>query len=511
MPLKVLVGTYNVNTQEIDQDLSSWLFPLNGFSDSSANTSTTTLVNKPDIIALGFQEFIPLPHSLLATDTERLDHCANLIERTIFLNTKESYTQLVKASYVGLVLFIYTRDRSITGLIQSYEISTAGVGLFWIGNKGGLGARIVLNQESVTDWREIDGRNINDENMSENELVLCFVVAHLAPHSHNTQRRNQDFRNICERLIFTNSEQQYILRQEEEIIVNDESLSEDGSTNTPLIPRNQFKDNQKNNKMDSLACCKDREYFTIYDSDFLFFFGDLNYRIELDEQLPQIHRNALGNRNNISLHSTNHLTVEKLLNLLHENQHIRLRNHDQLTREVKSGKVLNGFEEGELNFLPTYKFHRGSEHEFDAVKKIPGWCDRIFYFWHKEGDDNTKREVPIKLNYYISHPSYTLSDHKPVSAFFTIPTLSSVPLISPTSHDQLDSFRVITEKRPRTFNSPFTVDRNIRTKFIIGEMAAKVSGSVWWVFGTRQGIEVCLMSSVTLVIVWWMVKKFYDI
>ncbi|CAG8521092.1 4421_t:CDS:2 [Diversispora eburnea] len=293
---------------------------------------------KPDIIVVGLQEYTPMPCSLIKVNNKRLNYYSKLIERAISLGTnKENYTQLMKDDYVGLALFIYVKDR-FTGIIKNYEISKAGVGPFWIGNK-----------------------------------VLCFVVTHLTPHNHNTQRRNQDFKSICER------------------------------------------------------------------------------------------------------------------------------NLDQLTREVKSGKVLHGFEEGELNFLPTYKYQVGSKNEFDVSSKLPGWCDRIFYYWHHDGkeEDNEGfdveeqsnnnnnnnqdltggKEPPIKLISYLSHPSYTLSDHKPVSAFFIISTL-------PSSH----SFSSIT-----TSFSPFKIDPNRKRKFLIGEIVSKILGFGWWLFGTYNGIKVFLL------------------
>ncbi|CAG8805035.1 5502_t:CDS:1, partial [Racocetra fulgida] len=143
MSLKILVGTYNVNKQEIDRDLSSWLFPTN-----------SSITDKPDIIVVGFQEFSPFPSAFFSNSSylsnaslssniaqlgntyflpgglnkhngneERLEHCSNLIERVIFANTKESYTTLVKSSLVGLALFVYVRDKSVTKWILNVEIA----------------------------------------------------------------------------------------------------------------------------------------------------------------------------------------------------------------------------------------------------------------------------------------------------------------------------------------------------------------------------------------------------
>ncbi|CAG8562284.1 3078_t:CDS:1 [Dentiscutata erythropus] len=491
MSLKILVGTYNVNKQDIDQDLTSWLFPTN-----------SSITDKPDIIVVGFQEFNPFPNAFftnssylsntslsssitqvgnksfflgswskyVSNEEERLEHCTGLIERAIFVNTKESYTALVKSTFVGLALFVYVRDKSVTRRILNVEIAKCGVGPFWIGNKGGVGVRIVINANAFNE--EQDYVNENRVNNIRG-LALCFVCAHLSPHNHNTYQRNRDFKSICERLVFVNNmysentDRDSTQEQREDCEIMMTNM--EGEDLTPLLPSYHNRQQQ---------------YFTIYDSDFLFFFGDLNYRIELKEQ------EGLNNTT---------LTISGLLDILRTRQYQRIRACDQLAREVIDGRVLHGFEEGELDFLPTYKYYVGSENEFDVRRRTPGWCDRIFYYWRKSDDTqrsdlngagSVEQSSPISLINYTSHPSYTLSDHKPVSALFAITP----------QHERL----VV---KAGTSNSPFKKDETRVLKFAIGEASSIIVGCLWWLIGTERGVKIILIIGGIGFFGLWLVRK----
>src|SRR2546421_8912853 len=100
-----------------------------------------------------------------------------------------------------------------------------------------------------------------------------------------------------------------------------------------------------------------KEHITIYDNDYVFFFGDLNYRIEIG-----------------------YLTKANLMNLLDTNQHQSVIAFDQLNIEKGRGQVFNGFQEGEIKFSPTYKYYIGDKNSFNVSKRTPGWCDRILYY-----------------------------------------------------------------------------------------------------------------------------------
>ncbi|KAG2947574.1 hypothetical protein PC129_g5361 [Phytophthora cactorum] len=131
---------------------------------------------------------------------------------------------------------------------------------------------------------------------------------------------------------------------------------------------------------------------SILNHDFVFWIGDLNYRIQ------------------------DTLTTEEVFRLAEGGQSLNeLMQHDQLTKERRAGRVLRGFEEGPLAFPPTYKFQAGtSEYEKRPEKKLraPAWCDRVLW--------KAKNPSDVKLRCYSSVPALDLSDHKPVHALFDI-------------------------------------------------------------------------------------------
>ena len=90
--------------------------------------------------------------------------------------------------------------------------------------------------------------------------------------------------------------------------------------------------------------------------------------------------------------------------------------------------VLNKFKEGTINFLPTYKYDRGT-HNYDTSRKqrVPAWTDRILF---KSSSDK------IKLLEYNSVQGVTFTDHRPVNALFQIFTKSR---IATQTSDMLES------------------------------------------------------------------------
>jgi hypothetical protein len=88
--------------------------------------------------------------------------------------------------------------------------------------------------------------------------------------------------------------------------------------------------------------------------DYTFFMGDLNYRIDMSR--PEV------------------------LSQICEGDLMALQARDQLHQQRMSGNVLRGFNEGRIEFPPTYKFDKNSDmYDTSAKARTPSWTDRVLF------------------------------------------------------------------------------------------------------------------------------------
>lgn len=129
---------------------------------------------------------------------------------------------------------------------------------------------------------------------------------------------------------------------------------------------------------------KKSENETITDQfDFCIWMGDLNYRINLEQNMVQY---FLLNK------SIDHILA-----------------YDQFYQEIENKKLdINHFYEHRINFYPTYKFLVGTDDYDMQDDKIPGWTDRILLKY------NSKVEDIVSVTKYNWIKSIKCSDHKPV-------------------------------------------------------------------------------------------------
>ncbi|KAJ4837374.1 hypothetical protein Tsubulata_036979 [Turnera subulata] len=130
---------------------------------------------------------------------------------------------------------------------------------------------------------------------------------------------------------------------------------------------------------------------TILGHDRIFWFGDLNYRLYLEDDLAR--------------------------HLIKKHDWKALQEFDQLRRELEDGGVFQGWKEGNIEFAPTYKYSSSNCYRYTGglpgksgeKQRTPAWCDRIL--WYGKG--------VRQLSYFRSESKF--SDHRPVSALFSTP------------------------------------------------------------------------------------------
>ncbi|XP_028300927.1 phosphatidylinositol 3,4,5-trisphosphate 5-phosphatase 1 isoform X2 [Gouania willdenowi] len=129
----------------------------------------------------------------------------------------------------------------------------------------------------------------------------------------------------------------------------------------------------------------------------LFWFGDLNYRVELP-----------------------FTEAENIVTKIKQQQYQELLSKDQLTVERNDEKVFLHFDEEEITFAPTYRFERDSREKYAYTKakttgtkyNLPSWCDRVLRKSHPL--------VHVFCRAYGCTNDIATSDHSPVFASFEV-------------------------------------------------------------------------------------------
>lgn len=419
------------------------------------------------LYVLGLQEVVDVSSPTEALKPFSDPAPANKWKAAVQKALPRGYQLVSQTHLLGLLLLIYAAPRVVEN-VSSVSSSTVGTGLLgYMGNKGAVSTRLVLGETTS----------------------MVFVNSHLAAGSDkgSLERRNWDAAQILSRTKFHPVD------------------SETGLSNH------------------------------IGKEDFAFWFGDLNYRLgdipggdvrlvlarHAENEYDKRHQSArmlddrpssprivmqeedeidpLGSKGLPALSDKDidpHTDPTSLQTTI-----FSLLPHDQLRIQQQTGKAFHeGWREGEITFLPTYKYDLGSVARFDSSEKHrgPSWCDRILYRTRQDklkherldreladsrkkdeemkargldkADDNVlfdydpevdgadsdeydpskdrssdsasshsqdDLDSPIRLEYYLSHQGILSSDHKPLDAGFTMKFESVIPELKAKVHQEV--------------------------------------------------------------------------
>lgn len=360
--LRIRVGTWNVaSLSSTKNDIKSW-FPWRPNSSASqrnkqsspapdvANTNTPDErrekdSDEVDIYVLGLQEIVNVA-SPSETFRPYTDPTPSNEWKSALENALPGYSLVSSQQLVGLLLLVYASP-SVAPMISSVSSCTVGTGLMgYMGNKGAVLTRIVVGGTTR----------------------MVFVNSHLSAGSDKAsqERRNWDASQIVSRAQFATLEE-------------DDAIAEQDNTRFG---------------MEELA----------------FWFGDFNYRIgdipgEDVRRLLHLHAqgqyridtDAEANEDTAGFEDPDEDVLEIDFDIDPASLKTTLNSllpHDQLRNQQVQQKAFHqGWQEGEVTFLPTYKYDVGTIGTFDSSEKqrSPSWCDRILFRTRQDLSNYEKR------------------------------------------------------------------------------------------------------------------------
>ena len=379
----------------------------------------------PDLLVLSLQEIAPISHafiggSFLVPYFQRFQDAVQSAARKLTRRDNDTSIYIpIAIRNMGMTgIMIFARDASA---IEGVEVARVGVGLAEMGNKGAVAVRFTY------------GNGIASTEMT-------FVAAHLAAMENEVLRRNADWKNIVQGLVFSSSTRE--LRNPSPSIEDRRLLS--------ISPQ-------------------DASIFK--STSHLIVAGDLNYRTSIMSPAPSDYIETFPQPHHDDS-SPNHFSS--------------LFERDQLSQERAAGRTLHGLVEAPVTFPPTYKYD--SKEPFltpdeDLSKwhwakhRWPSWCDRILYLDMPSWVKSRRPDAKIITRKYNALPLQPTTDHRAVVMEFQVPL---IPIPKPDEEEEAAN------KDPRV-HPPFDIDINWKHRRDRARTMELVVGFAAYFATTREG------------------------
>ncbi|KAF2637682.1 phosphatase family protein-like protein [Massarina eburnea CBS 473.64] len=411
--VRIKVGSWNVaGLKGLEQDVGAWFVGGKGIEESLAGlgvadkkagdaresiedqearrSSTAPTVPHNDkkavagddevgIYALGLQEVVDINSMSEALRPYTDPSVAARWKQALVAAMPEGYQLVAEQQLIGLLLLIYVSP-SIHPQVKAVSTTSVGTGLMgYMGNKGAVTARLVLGEttrlvfvnahlSAGADKASVDRRIWDAAQITSRTRFEPVADAVGMAQSAGERLGDEDFAfwfgDLNFRLVGMGPDDvRHLLTIHAKGLNREQHKSADVIDNTPI-----------STDSDSVSVSKTASDFEIADESE----DDIPVPPELDPASLQT-------------------TIDSLLP------------HDELLEVRKAGKAFHdGWHEGPIRFLPSYKYDLGKVAVFDSSDKrrCPSWCDRILYRTRaarqryeessKEQEDARKKDEEMK-------------------------------------------------------------------------------------------------------------------
>lgn len=337
--VNVALRTWNVNGRlgdaaTVAEFVKPYVKGAGNQTDSSRGDphDLLSLDGSPDVFVVSLQELVPLTTENVVLSNEQSRQNSGYWESAVVHVLSnvygQAYESIAARSLVGVFTMVAVKATHIP-YISGLHTETLAIGYCGVlANKAVVAIRFRLYASK-----------------------FLFIGAHLAAGVSKWKDRNDGFHKV---------------------------LQEFGSTFFPTSPSTTIDRESKESQF-------------LDNFDFVFWIGDLNYRLD-----------GLGK--------------EECFVECERRRWTNLTCFDQLTAQRAKGNAFKGFREGPLDFAPTYKYYPGTA-EYDVRHKkkshTPAWCDRVLWRTRKPLERHVRLESYGTVN-------LLMSDHMPVGARFAV-------------------------------------------------------------------------------------------